>query len=118
MIQLPDGWPGEVLLALDPVQRGELVLGKMVHLREVFDAQKSIKDRIDSETKDAVLRRQLDAIQKELGDGETDDLKDLKARIPWDSLPDEVKNAVERELKRLDRINSASPERSVAVDWL
>jgi ATP-dependent Lon protease len=118
MIQLPDGWPREVLLALDPVARGELVLAKMVHLREVFDAQKSIKDRIDSETKDAVLRRQLDAIQKELGEGETDELKELKNRIPWDRLPDDVRNSVERELKRLDRINSASPERSVAVDWL
>jgi ATP-dependent Lon protease len=94
MIQLPDGWPREVLLALDPVARGELVLSKMVHLREVFDAQKSIKDRIDSETKDAMLRRQLDAIQKELGEGETDELKDLKARIPWDRLPDDVKNTV------------------------
>jgi ATP-dependent Lon protease len=118
MIQLPDGWPREVLLALDPVARGELVLAKMVHLREVFDAQKSIKDRIDSENKDAVLRRQLDAIQKELGEGETDEIKDLKARIPWDRLPEDVKNAVERELKRLDRLNGASPERNVAVDWL
>jgi ATP-dependent Lon protease len=119
MIQGPDGWPREVLLTLDPMVRGELVLARITHLREVIDAQKSIKERIDTETKDAVLRRQLDAIQRELGEGDqSDELKELRERIPWDRLPEEVKNAAERELKRLDRLNPASPERSVAVDWL
>jgi len=123
VLDSPGVWKKELLQTLDPTARAAKVLERLVHLREVLAAQKSIRDKIDSENKglhkEAVLRRQLKAIQEELGEGEgDDDLDKLKKRLAARDLPDEVRETVDRELRRLTRLNPQSAERSVAIDWL
>src|SRR5690606_31922481 len=90
--------------------------------REVIAAKRSITERMRGQTRDmqreAILRQQLQAIQKELGGGDLDEVGRLRERLDERELPEEVQKAVERELRRLERINPASPERGVAVDWL
>ena len=69
-------------------------------------------------TLDPVLRVKevLGALGRVLGEDEGGDaLRDKLQELP---LPDEVRDAVDRELRRLDRINPQSPERGVAMDWL
>ncbi|MFK7929330.1 MAG: endopeptidase La [Myxococcota bacterium] len=118
----PD-WKKSVLQTSDPVARAEAVLAQLTRMREVLDARKSIQERVQSETqqhqKEYLLRQQLKAIQEELGEGdESDDLTRLRLRLDEADLPEEVRSVTDRELKRLERINPQSPERSVAVDWL
>ena len=68
--------------------------------------------------REVILRRQLKAIQDELGEGEGDEVSRIKERLDGLELPEEVKNAVDRELGRLQRMQGGSPERNTAVDWL
>ncbi|MBX2803403.1 MAG: endopeptidase La [Myxococcales bacterium] len=122
-IEVPQEWAKEILSTHDPLARAERVLVQLVKAREALAARDSIKERVSNATRDQqrefLLRQQLKAIQEELGEGgEDDDLSRLRDRLGATDLPDEVQEVVDREIRRLERLSAASPERSVAIDWL
>ena len=121
-LDAPSEWKRSILRTPSPVARAEAVLTKLIEVREIASAQKTIRDRMQEETKDfqreAILRQQLKAIQSELGESEEDEVAELRARLDALELPDDVRPVVQRELRRLERLNPASPERSGSVDWL
>ena len=122
-IEAPEAWRKEFLQDTDPLERGERLLRQLAEFKAVVEAQRSIRERVKRSASDLqkehVLRQQLKAIQDELGEGEAgSDLDRLKSRLDETPLPDTVRDTVDRELRRLERINPGSPERAVAVDWL
>jgi len=94
---------------------------KVAELKKRIDSE--VKGEMDKQQKEYYLRRQMDAIRRELGDScnpeeETDELK--KAVLDAD-LPEEAKKAAEKELQRLSRISGSSPEYAVSrnyLDWI
>ncbi len=117
----PVEWRKELLLETDALARAESVLEGIARGREVAEAQRAVEERMSGELreaqKEAALRQQLKAIQAELGEDQGD-LEEIRARLAERDLPDEVTRVVNRELGRLERLRSSSPERSVAMDWL
>jgi ATP-dependent Lon protease len=97
------------------------ILNNQLHIAEL---QQKLRDDVEDEFSDAqrraYLREQLRAIQRELGegDGTEEQSEDLRERLEAADLPEEVMEAAERELKRLDIIPAASPEHSVIVSYL
>ncbi len=118
----PPEWLCELLQTADPLRRAESVLNGMVRLRELRAARQAIHNRLQEDgqklQKEHLLRRQMEAIKQELGEGEDEELGRIRARLAEAGLPEEVETVVQRELKRLERISNGSPERSVAIDWL
>ena len=88
--------------------------------------------KVDNETKKSMeqtnreyyLRRQREEINKQLGDGDKDNKNEVeiyKERIDKKGLPQEALDEANRELKRMERMHSASHEYSVVatyLDWL
>jgi ATP-dependent Lon protease len=76
---------------------------------------------MEKSQREFVLRRQLDAIRKELGeDGESDEIARYRERIDEADLPEEARKEAERELSRLET-GAAGPEGSTIrtyLDWL
>ncbi|MFL6229735.1 MAG: endopeptidase La [Pyrinomonadaceae bacterium] len=71
--------------------------------------------------RDYVLRQQMKAIQKELGDdegGEEAEASQLRERLAAADLPDEVRKEADRELKRMERLPSAAPDYHVIRTYL
>ncbi|MGB8508457.1 MAG: endopeptidase La, partial [Pyrinomonadaceae bacterium] len=71
--------------------------------------------------RDYVLRQQMKAIQKELGDdegGEQAEAEMLRERLDAADLPEEVRKETERELKRMERLPSAAPDYHVIRSYL
>jgi ATP-dependent Lon protease len=67
------------------------------------------------------LREQLKAIQKELGEDDSNAANDLRAKIKAAQMPDEVETRAFEELKRLERIGDGSAEAGVIrtyLEWL
>jgi ATP-dependent Lon protease len=119
-----DPWKREILTTKAPLLRAKKVLERLEHQIAVRDAQRVIHERMSSEAQDTqrqvLLRRQLKAIQQELGDdgAAEDELGRLKDKLTAAQLPEEVRSVVDRELRRLERMQGQSPERGVTIDWL
>jgi len=76
---------------------------------------------MDKAQRDYVLRQQMRAIQKELGEdesGEAAEAQLLRERLEKAELPEEVRAEAERELKRLERLPSAAPDYHVIRTYL
>src|ERR1044072_4044198 len=76
---------------------------------------------MDKQQRDYVLRQQMRAIQKELGEDETGEAAEaqlLRERLEKADLPDEVREEAERELRRLERLPQAAPDYHVIRTYL
>jgi len=65
-----------------------------------------------------MLRQQMDAIRKELGEDSDDVAGEYRAKIAEMAMPAAVREAVEREIDRLERTGEQSPEHSWIRTWL
>ena len=111
----------EVLETIDVRSRLEMVLAWMDEVLAGLSIRKQIREdaggRIDKSQREYVLRQQLEAIQKELGEtgeGATDYRKQLAEA----DLPGAVFEAVGREIDRLERTSEQSPENGWIRAWL
>jgi ATP-dependent Lon protease len=76
---------------------------------------------MDKAQRDYVLRQQMRAIQKELGEDETGEAAEaelLRERLEKADLPEEVRAEADRELKRLQRLPPAAPDYHVIRTYL
>ena len=76
---------------------------------------------MDKAQRDYVLRQQIKAIQKELGEdesGEAAEAEMLRERLAKADLPDDVRTEAERELKRLEKLPAAAPDYHVIRTYL
>ena len=115
----------EILETLDVEERLRKLIG---WTREIL-AEASLKDQIRTEVNEGMekrqreflLRQQLDAIKKELGEGEADIAADYRRKIEAAGMPEAVRKEVERELDRLERTSEQSPEQGWIrnyLDWM
>jgi ATP-dependent Lon protease len=81
--------------------------------------EEQTKEAIDDRQREYVLREQLKQIQKELGEeSEGEEAEELAAAITKAGMPPEVDEHARKELKRLERMNEASGEYSMARTYL
>lgn len=76
---------------------------------------------MDKSQRDYVLRQQMKAIQKELGEedsGEKAEAAQLRERLDTADLPDEVRKEAERELKRMEALPQSAPDYHVIRTYL
>ena len=91
------------------------------HLAEVEVNDKiadDVRSGMDKQQKDFLLRQQLAAIRKELGEGEPDGSDDYRSRIEAAELPEKVREAALREVGKLERSSEQSPEGGWIRTWL
>ncbi len=100
------------------------------HLVKEIEVQQ-LRSKIQSEVQDAVqqsqreyyLREQMKAISKELGEGDDSNkgITELREKIEAAGMPEETKKEALKELGRLQRMNPAQPDYSMArnyIEWL
>src|SRR5919199_976661 len=82
--------------------------------------RQEVQDGAEKQQREFFLRQQLRAIQKELGedDPEAAGLDDLREKLAAADLPENVRTEADREMARLERINSASPEYQMLRTYL
>ena len=117
----------EVLGTLDVRERMELLNRTLIKELEVLELGSKIQSEVQSEVgksqREYLLREQLKAIQKELGEGDdqTKEIEELREKIEAVGMPESVKKEALRELDRLSRMPVAAAEYTVSrtyLDWL
>src|SRR5438477_7930217 len=115
----------EILEALDVEAR----LQKLIAWTQEILAEASLKDKIRNEVQEGMekrqreflLRQQMEAIKKELGEGDGDIAAEYRKKIEDAGMPDAVRKEVERELDRLERTSDQNPEAGWIrnyLDWM
>src|SRR6186997_2712851 len=117
----------ELLETVDVEERLKLVSGFLARQIEILELkgriQNEVKSEMDKTQREYILREQLKAIQRELGeeDPQQADVNELRDKIEAAGMPEEIKTRAIKEIDRMSRIPSASPEVGVIrtyVDWL
>jgi ATP-dependent Lon protease len=77
-----------------------------------------VREGMEKSQREFLLRQQLNAIRKELGEDEPEGAQDYRARIEEADLPDDVRKAALREVGKLERASDQSPESGWIRTWL
>jgi ATP-dependent Lon protease len=112
----------ELLAATELTPRLELLVGWVrEHIAEQEIAERisdEVREGMEKSQREFLLRQQLAAIRKELGEEEPDGAGDYRSRVEAADLPDKVREAALREAGRLERASDASPEAGWIRTWL
>jgi ATP-dependent Lon protease len=115
----------EVLETIDLEER----LTKLVGWTKSILAEASLKERIRSDVaegmektqREFLLRQQMEAIKKQLNEGQTDVVSTYRERVAKAEMPESVLTEVNRELDRLERTSEQNPEYGwirTYLDWM
>jgi ATP-dependent Lon protease len=117
----------EILETIDVSARMEKVSRMLAHRIEVLRLSQEIgrqtKAALDERQREVLLREQLAAIQRQLGEGEgkAEEIAELSEAITKANMPKEVEEHSRKELRRLERMPEAAAEYGMArtyLDWL
>ncbi|MGG1555538.1 MULTISPECIES: endopeptidase La [Paenibacillus] len=117
----------EILETVDVRERLEKMLNILNNEREVLELERKISQRVKKQMektqKEYYLREQMKAIQKELGDkeGRAGEADELRSQLAEAELPEKVKEKVEKEIDRLEKMPATSAEGGIIrnyIDWL
>ncbi|RUT27783.1 endopeptidase La [Paenibacillus zeisoli] len=117
----------EILETIEVQKRLEKLLDILNNEREVLELERKISQRVKKQMektqKEYYLREQMKAIQKELGEkeGRAGEVEELRSLMEEKQLPEKVREKVEKEIDRLEKMPASSAEGGVIrnyVDWL
>ncbi len=106
----------------DLLMRSHAALAKEIEIMQIrtkiaTDAQ----SEMDKAQRDYILRQQMKAIQKELGEdesGERAEAEQLRERLDQADLPENVRKEAERELRRMEQLPQSAPDFHVIRTYL
>jgi ATP-dependent Lon protease len=111
-----------VLLAVDLGERIDLVSkwakDHLAELQVTAQIRADVTEGVDKQQREYLLRQQLAAIRKELGEGDDDVVGQYRAKVAELDLPEKAANAVNKEIDRLEHMGQQSPEHSWIRTWL
>ncbi|MCC6918687.1 MAG: endopeptidase La [Alphaproteobacteria bacterium] len=118
----------QILETVDITERMAKVSGHLAHRIEVLKLSQEIgqqtKASLDERQREVLLREQMAAIQKQLGEGDEGkaaEIRELTAAIEKAKMPAEIEQQAKKELKRLERMPEAAGEYGMIrtyLDWL
>ncbi len=96
------------------------LLNKQIDLLKIKDdIQKKVRSEIDQQQREYYLNNQLKTIQEELGmNSDEDDINDLKKRAANKNWPDYAAKAFDKEIAKLEKINTNSPDYNVQYSYV
>ena len=110
---------------LNVVDRLKLALRFQQERLAELHVRQRIRDEVESGTqkqqREYLLRRQMDAIRKELGENEGSVAEEYRKKIADAQMPEKVQQQAERELGRLEKMGESNAEASMIrtyLDWL
>jgi ATP-dependent Lon protease len=109
----------------DLVKKLQTIATSLTREVSLLELKGKIESQAQQEMTDAqrqyYLRQQMKAIQQELGEGDSNEMAELRKRVEDAALPEFIASVANRELNRLGQMTGASPEYQMIrtyLDWL
>jgi ATP-dependent Lon protease len=117
-----DAQKAQLLAETDVAKRLETLIGwTKEHVAEQEISEKigkDVREGVEKQQREFLLRQQLAAIRKELGEGEPEGSDDYRARVEAANLPEHVLKAALKEVDKLERSSEQNPEAGWIRTWL
>ncbi|MDP2292959.1 MAG: endopeptidase La [Actinomycetota bacterium] len=119
-----DAQRSAVLHAVDVESRvgllSEWAKQHLTELQVTAQIRADVTEGVDKQQREYLLRQQLAAIRKELGEGDDDVVGEYRTKLAEldGQLPEKTANFVAKEIERLERMSAQSPEHSWVRTWL
>ena len=111
-----------LLECMDADERMKLLLRTLAEEVEISALEEKIQQRVreymERSNHEYYLREQIRAIQEELGEDEDEEIAELRKRLEASAMPEEARDRVAKELKRLARTSVQAPESSVSQNYI
>jgi ATP-dependent Lon protease len=115
----------QLLETFDVVERLKLAVqfqrDRLAELQVRKRIHDDVEDGAQKQQREYFLRRQMDAIRKELGESDASVVDEYRKKIADAGMPETVRQQADRELDRLDRMGESNAEASMIrtyLDWL
>ncbi len=114
----------ELLETADVRKRLETLIRELSKEIEVLELrnkiQEQVQEQVSQSQREYLLREQMKAIQKELGDSDDSqaEIEELRTKLDESGMPAEARKECDRELKRLQKMTPASAEYMVSRTYL
>jgi ATP-dependent Lon protease len=115
----------EVLETLDVTERLELAVRiqreRLVELQLRKKIREDVREGAEQQQREYFLRKQMESIQRELGEDSGSVVEEYRAKIAEAGMPEAVREQADKELGRLERMGEQSGEASMIrsyLDWL
>src|SRR5215208_3568775 len=115
----------EVLETVDVTERLELAAKiqreRLVELQLRRKIREDVRDGAEQQQREYFLRKQMESIQRELGEDSASVVEEYRAKIADAGMPEAVREQADKELGRLERMGEQSAEASTIrsyLDWL
>ena len=115
----------ELLETVGVTERLELALRfqreRLAELQVRSRIREDVREGADQQQREYFLRKQMESIQKELGEDDASVIEEYRQKIEQAGMPEEVRAQADKELGRLGRVGEQSAESSVIrsyLDWL
>src|SRR5205085_679865 len=115
----------QLLETLDVTERLELAVGLQRERLAELQVRKRIRDDVqdgaERQQREYFLRKQMESIQRELGEDEASVVEEYREKIEAAGMPEAVREQADKELGRLERMGEQSGEASMIrtyLDWL
>jgi ATP-dependent Lon protease len=119
------GQKQQLLETFDVVERLRLALqlqrDRLAELQVRKRIHDDVEDGAQKQQREYFLRRQMDAIRKELGETDGSIVEEYREKIAGAGMPEAVRQQAERELGRFERMGESNAESSMIrtyLDWL
>ncbi|BCG45946.1 ATP-dependent protease La Type I [Citrifermentans bremense] len=123
-LNLPIDELQKLLETIDPLERLKKVYmhltNEVQRLQIKGEVQAEVTKKVGKSQKEFLLREQMKQIQEELGeeDSRLGETNELRSKVESAHMPEDVRKIAEKEMRRLERINPASPEYTVSRTYL
>jgi ATP-dependent Lon protease len=113
-----------LLAATSQIEALRIMHEFLTHEVQVLELRRQIASQAETEMtkqqREYVLRQQLDAIRKELGESDPGEAEvgELRRRADEADLPEHVRKEVDREISRLERMSPAAPDYQVSRTYI
>ncbi len=115
----------DLLETLEVKSRLEQVTALLAREIKILEIERRIasktNERFEKGARDAMLRERLRTIEKELGDEEGSEIKELMTKVKEAKMPEDVEEKAKKEIKKLGQMNQFNPEAGYIrnyIDWL